>query len=85
MTCERLSSYTASSSSDELEEGTSRREMAEPISEGGAEGTVMDEVENRRSMMEPDADWGTDCGIMIDDAARDSSDDGSFISATVIL
>ena len=47
---ERLSSYTASSSSEELMEGTSRREIEDPPSEGGADGMVMEEDEKRCSV-----------------------------------
>lgn len=47
-TRERLSSYIASSSSDDsAEETASRSETDEPPSEGGAEGTVIEGVENR--------------------------------------
>lgn len=50
ITRERLSSYTASSSSEELMEGTSRREIEDPPSEGGADGMVMEEDEKRCSV-----------------------------------
>ena len=78
---ERLSSYIASSESDKSDEGTSRKEIEEPPSDGGADGRLNDEVESRRS---PVATWAGSAvdpgremvrGMITEDAAKDSSEE----------